>query len=342
MQTWKVVLLFIFCTWNNLSAQYESEILQGKPIEDTLLIIKNDTIHIEQLLSSYKPSPPRWSKLNRLSFDLSEIAFVNWNAGGNNAITTLLKAEFNRKYKDRNIQWTNEILFRFGINLQEGQKLRKTDDVIQMNSTFGARHDALSDWYMSAKFNFLTQLANGYKYPNRDQPISKLMAPGYLLLGVGAEFSPEDKDFSLYISPLTQKSTFVLDQDLADAGSFGVRPAVYDALGVKIRDGQRVFTEIGILITNNLQKKIYENMFLASRLALYTDYLNSFGNIDINWILDLELKVNEYVKASMGTHIIYDNDVKFSEIDSVTGENVPVGPRIQLKQLLGVGLTYNF
>ncbi len=211
-----------------------------------------------------------------------------------------------------------------------------------MNSTFGARHDALSDWYMSAKFNFLTQLASGYKYPDREQPISQFMAPGYLFLGVGAEYSPDDKDVTLYISPLTQKSTFVLDQRLADAGSFGVRPAAYDTLGVKIRDGQKVFTEIGILITHKTQKKISENIFLASRLGLYTDYLNSFGNIDINWILDMELKVNEHVKASLGTHIIYDNDVKFSEIDSETGETIPVGPRIQLKQLLGVGLTYKF
>ncbi|THD69447.1 DUF3078 domain-containing protein [Robertkochia marina] len=340
---YRILLLFvILCNYYQISAQNDSYVLEGKPFQDTLLIIKNDTLQIEQLLSSYQPTPPKWSKVNRLGFDLSEIAFLNWNAGGNNAITTLLRAEFNRKYKDRNIQWTNEMLFRFGLNLQEGQKLRKSDDVIQMNSTFGARHDALSDWYMSAKFNFQTQFASGYKYPDREQPISKFMAPGYLLLGVGAEYSPDNKDMSLYISPLTQKTTFVLDQSLADSGAFGVRPAAFDTLGVKIRDGQKVLTEIGILITHQIQRKIYENMFLASRIALYTDYLNSFGNIDINWILDLELRVNEYVKATLGTHIIYDNDVKFSETDAVTGENVPVGPRLQLKQLLGIGLIYNF
>ncbi|WP_224488394.1 DUF3078 domain-containing protein [Robertkochia flava] len=340
MKYWRI-LLFVFCC-NTLIAQNDQEILGEEPLQDTLLVIKRDTLNLEQLLAKYQPSPPKWTTVNKLGFDLSEIAFVNWNAGGNNAITTLLKAEFRRRYKNRNVQWNNELIMRYGINVQEGQKIRKSDDAIQLNSTFGARHDALSNWYMSAKGNFSTQFSNGYKYPDREQPISRFMAPGYLFLGIGAEYSPDDKDVNLYISPLTQKSTFVLDQDLADAGSFGVRPAAFDSLGNKLRNGQKVLTEIGILISHSFQRKIYDNMFLSNKLTLYTDYLNSFGNIDVNWILDLELRVNEYVKATLGTHIIYDNDVKFSEIDSETGETIPVGPRIQLKQLLGVGLTYDF
>lgn len=335
-----LILFFICCT--GLYAQNDQEIVGEEPLQDTLLVIKKDTLNLEQLLANYKPGPPKWTEVNKLGFDLSEIAFVNWNAGGNNSITTLIKAEFRRKYKFRNVQWNNELVLRYGLNVQEGQKIRKSDDAIQLNTTFGARHDALSSWYMSAKGNFNTQFSNGYKYPDREQPISRFMAPGYLFLGVGAEYAPEGKDLTLYISPLTQKSTFVLDQRLADAGSFGVRPASYDTTGIKIRDGQKVLTEVGILITHSFQKKIYENMFLSNKLTLYTDYLNSFGNIDINWILDLELRVNEYVKATLGTHIIYDNDVKFSEIDTATGETTPVGPRIQLKQLLGVGLTYDF
>ncbi|MBL7471865.1 DUF3078 domain-containing protein [Robertkochia sediminum] len=341
MKYWNVVLLFMFCS--PLIAQTDKEILGDPALPQHKMVIEKDTVDMEEILINFTPAPPKWSKSNKLGFDLSEIAFVNWNAGGNNAITTLLRAEFKRKYKHRNVQWANDLVLRYGINVQEGQKIRKTDDAIQLNSTFGARHDAFSQWYLSAKGNFSTQFSNGYKYPDRDTPISRFMAPGYFFLGVGAEYSPEGKDFTLYLSPLTQKSTFVLDQRLADAGSFGVRPAAYDVVtGEKIRDGQMIFTEVGILITNAFQTKIMENMFLSNKLSLYTDYLNSFGNIDVNWIVDVELKVNEYVKATLGTHIIYDNDIKFSSVESPTGEVTPIGPRIQLKQLLGVGLTYDF
>lgn len=340
MKYWKFIVLLFFCS--SLFAQNDRVILGNKTLGPSKTVVNKDTLDMQDILTNYTPAPSRWDISNKLGFDLSEIAFVNWNAGGNNAITTLLRAEFKRKYKYRNVQWANDLVLRYGINVQEGQKIRKSDDAIQLNSTFGARHDAFSQWYLSAKGNFSTQFSNGYKYPDRENPISRFMAPGYFFLGVGAEYSPEGKDFTLYLSPLTQKTTFVLDERLADAGSFGVRPAVYDATGQKIRDGQKVFTEVGILITNSFQTKVYENMFLSNKLSLYTDYLNSFGNIDVNWILDLELKVNQYVKATLGTHIIYDNDIKFSSILLETGETVPVGPRIQLKQLLGVGLTYDF
>jgi hypothetical protein len=60
----------------------------------------------------------------------------------------------------------------------------------------------------------------------------------------------------------------------------------------------------------------------------------------VEWQLQLEMTVNQYVKANIGTHIIYDDDIKTKEEEN--GEQVIKGPKIQLKQLLGVGLTYSF
>jgi hypothetical protein len=50
--------------------------------------------------------------------------------------------------------------------------------------------------------------------------------------------------------------------------------------------------------------------------------------------------VYHYVKANIGTHLIYDNDVKFKE--GIARTQVTKGPRAQLKQILGVGIEYNF
>ncbi|MEZ4787390.1 MAG: hypothetical protein R2790_05815 [Flavobacterium haoranii] len=52
------------------------------------------------------------------------------------------------------------------------------------------------------------------------------------------------------------------------------------------------------------------------------------------------MTVNNYVKANLGTHLVYDDDIKAKE--EVDGEQVTVGPKVQLKQILGVGLTYTF
>ncbi|NNE76325.1 MAG: DUF3078 domain-containing protein, partial [Pricia sp.] len=78
--------------------------------------------------------PSFWTNINRLGANFSEVAFVNWNAGGNNAISALGNARFERNYKFRYIQWDNYMDLRYGLNLQEGQKLRKTEDVIRLSS----------------------------------------------------------------------------------------------------------------------------------------------------------------------------------------------------------------
>ena len=44
------------------------------------------------------------------------------------------------------------------------------------------------------------------------------MAPGYLFLGVGTSYIDAEKKINLYISPLTQKATFVLEMGVSVLG----------------------------------------------------------------------------------------------------------------------------
>ena len=287
--------------------------------------------------------PSFWTKTNRATINLNEVAFVNWNAGGNNSVSGIMSLHSERNYKFRYVQWNNSLDFRYGLNAQEGQTIRKTDDQIRLSSTFGHRKDTISKWYSSGKMNFNTQLSNGYKYPDRTTPISRLMAPGYLFLGVGTSYIDDAKKLNIYLSPLTQKATFVLDQDLADRGAFGVRKATYDALGNKITDGEKVFMELGILVTNTYERTVAENVLVKSNLSLYTDYLASFGNIDVDWFLDIHLKVNKFISSNIGMHFIYDDDILFDRVVNDLGFVEQNGrPKLQFKQLLGFGVVYAF
>lgn len=287
--------------------------------------------------------PSFWTKTNRATINLNEVAFVNWNAGGNNSVSGIMSLHSERNYKFRYVQWNNSLDFRYGLNAQEGQTIRKTDDQIRLSSTFGHRKDTISKWYSSGKMNFNTQLSNGYKYPDRTTPISRLMAPGYLFLGVGTSYINDAKKLNIYLSPLTQKATFVLDQDLADRGAFGVRKATYDALGNKITDGEKVFMELGILVTNTYERTVAENVLVKSNLSLYTDYLASFGNIDVDWFLDIHLKVNKFISSNIGMHFIYDDDILFDRVVNDLGFVEQNGrPKLQFKQLLGFGVVYAF
>ncbi|MDV7392912.1 DUF3078 domain-containing protein, partial [Arthrospira platensis SPKY1] len=109
-----------------------------------------------------------WTKVNRINFDFNQIAFSNWNAGGNTSISGIMRGTFQRRYQRDNFLWNNELLTRYGINKQEGRELRKTDDQLIINSNFGYKKSAESNWFYSGRFNLTTQFANGYAYPNKE------------------------------------------------------------------------------------------------------------------------------------------------------------------------------
>ncbi|MBC2838415.1 DUF3078 domain-containing protein [Robiginitalea sp. SC105] len=287
--------------------------------------------------------PSFWESKNEFGLQLSEVAFVNWNAGGDNAVSALGKLYFERNYKFRYFQWDNDLELRFGWNAQEGRKWRKTDDAIRFSSTVGYRRDTISSWYYSVKVNFNTQFADGFKYPDRSQPISRFMAPGYLFLGAGTSYIPEWQEFNLYISPLTFKGTFVLDQTLANNGAFGVRKAILDAQGNVLQEGSNLFAELGFLVTHKWEFPVSENIILNHNLSLYTDYLRVFGNVDVDWQLKFDFKVNEFINASILTHLIYDDDILFDRVEAPDGTVIDAGsPRTQFRQQLGIGINYKF
>lgn len=365
------ILLLFFCV-SMLSAQDRDSVPQERTVDtvsidttivDTVVIrriqekmefvprsvdLMNPVISFRQTKALVeKPQrfrvPSFWTDVNKFGINFNEVAFINWNSGGNNSIAALGNVRFERNYKFRYIQWDNYMELRYGLNLQEGQKLRKTDDVIRLSSTFGFQRDTISNWYYSAKANFNTQFSNGYKYPDRETPISRFMSPGYSFLGAGTSYITKDQKFNLYISPLTQKSTFVLDQDLANKGTFGVQRAIFDEDGNIIEPGENIFLEFGFHVTNTWETEIWNNVLLNHRTSLYTDYLREFGNIDVDWELNIDLQVNKYIVTTIGTHVIYDDNVLFGE--EVNAQGVVVNPgetRVQFKQLLGVGVSYVF
>ncbi|MCF6349002.1 MAG: DUF3078 domain-containing protein [Flavobacteriaceae bacterium] len=274
--------------------------------------------------------PIWWQNKNSIGLDISEAAFINWNAGGNNSISGLLNVSIIKTYKKLHLLWNNEIFARYGLNQQQEKGLRKTDDRLQVNSTFGYRKDTISNWFYSIKFNFNTQFTEGFRYPDTSTPISRFFAPAYLFLGIGSQYEIKQRRFSIYLSPITLKSTFVLDDVLSNEGAFGV---------IK---GKKSRHEFGALVQSTWDTEIAKNMVMSNRLSLYSDYLNSFGNVDIDWELNLKLTINKHIKANIGTHILYDNDIKFKDDIDNDGTLETFGARVQLKQLLGIGVLFSF
>jgi len=86
-----------------------------------------------------------------------------------------------------------------------------------------------------------------------------------------------------------------------------------------------------------MKNEFLQNVSFTTKIDLFSNYLNNPQNIDISWETLIALKVNKYISVSLNTHLLYDDDIKILLEDS----EIP-GPRIQFKEIFGVGLSYNF
>lgn len=280
-----------------------------------------------------------WRKGFAANAAFSQLSLTNWASGGQNSVALNSQLTLFADYEKDRTSWKNLIDLAYGFIQQKDDGYRKSDDKIQVSSEFGyliSRRPSLVKW--TTLIDFKTQFDHGYNYPNDSVKISDFMAPGYLTVVTGIKYSPRPF-FTVLYSPLSGKLTFVNDDILANAGAFGVEPAVRDANGAIIRDGKKLNSEFGTYLRVIFEKEIFKNGQLFSRAEFFTDYLMDFGIIDVNWESKLDMKINGWLSASLILHLIYDRDIRFEVTDSngvVTGTE----DRVQFKQYLGIGFKY--
>jgi hypothetical protein len=280
-----------------------------------------------------------WKKGGAIAINFNQTTLTNWAAGGQNSIAMNGLLNMFANYKKNKTTWDNSAELGYGF-LRSGihGPLYKSDDKIDLTSKWG--HEAFYKVYYSALVNFKSQFSDGYNYPNDSVVISDFLAPGYLLGSIGLDYKPND-DLSLYVSPVTGKFTFVNRPDLADAGAFGVEPAELDTAGNIIKHGDRVRKELGAYITFKYKKKLWENISFNTKLDLFSNYFHDFGNIDVNWDVMLNMKVNKFLSVNVNTTLIYDDDIDvpiYDDNEVVIGK----GPRTQFREVLAVGLNFKF
>jgi hypothetical protein len=272
-------------------------------------------------------SAKRWLIKGSGNLQFTQASFSNWAAGGQNSVGLVGWINFKANFRSGKHVWANNVDLGYGFNiLGKGKEAmyNKTNDKIEITSAYGLELHKKKHWYFTVLANFRSQFDNGYNYPDDSTVISKFMAPGYLVAGLGITYAPVSW-FNLYLSPASGRFTFVTDSKLSDAGAFGVEK------------GKTMRGEFGPYLRGNINKDLMKNVNLTSNLELFTDYLHEFGNIDVNWSLLLSMKVNKWLAASIQTQLLYDNDIMIQ-----SAPNEPAGPRTQFKELFGIGLSYQF
>lgn len=284
-----------------------------------------------------KDSP--WKFTGFFSQQLNQVSFSNWVQGGENSLASTSIVNLSLNYKSDDFSWENRLNMAYGILKIENTPMRKNEDRIHFLSKGG--REVAPNLSTSFLAEFRSQFAEGFKYPNDSVVVSRFMAPGNLNISLGVDYKPWEF-LSLFVSPASGKFTFVLDQELADKGSFGVDPAEYDADGNLLRQGSRLNAEFGSLINIMFSKEVFEDIMVESKLTLFNnlfdDDRSNRKNTDVDWETSVNIKINRYITASFLLHLIYDHDT----LIPVENGNADAGftRKVQVKQLLGIGLSY--
>ena len=262
------------------------------------------------------------------SLTINQAAYSNWAAGGTNSIGATGMLNLRLRYSKGKHSWANLLDAAYGFQFlgkAENASYNKTDDKLEFTTAYSFEINKNKKWYLTVLVNFRSQFSNGYNYPNDSVPISRFMAPGYTVAGIGITYKSAGF-FTLYMSPSSGRFTFVLDDTLSKQGAFGVEK------------GKKIRGEFGPYVRADLNKDLAKNINLSSSLELFTDYLHSFGNIDVNWNVLFTLKVNKWLATIINCQVIYDDDVMIQ-----TNAPEPAsGPRTQFKETIGVGISYKF
>lgn len=288
---------------------------QDKTVKDLQNVgttkIKEDTAH-----------KSGWKRGALLNLGLAQGSTSNWAAGGEqNSLALNGYVNLFAHLKRDKVRWYNNLDLFYAVLNTTSQGKRKNDDRIDLFSKYTYQLKPKLGFGMVG--NFRTQFTNGYKYddnPANNKLTSTFMAPGYLTLAPGFDWTPTSY-FSVFFSPISARWTYV------------GRPSLIGFYGIEA--GKKSRLEAGAYLSANFKKEIMKNVVYQSRLDLYSNYLKKPKNIDVFWTNVIGMKVNKLLGVTYNFDLIYDDDVR---IFGPSGN----APRTQIKSLFSVGITAKF
>jgi hypothetical protein len=242
-----------------------------------------------------------WTKKGNISLLFNQSNFSNWAAGGENTISGNVGVNYDFNYKKKEWTWDNKIIASYGlVKTKNASFEKKTDDRFEFNSLLGKK--AKGNWNYSAFLNFRTQMAKGYVYGKNSNGTeirtenTNLLSPGYLTFGPGMLWK-KSNNLKINCAPATSKVTIVdKNSTLPNASYFGVD------------EGESIRFEIGFYTSGYYKFNLMTNVSLENTLNLYSNYIENSENVDIDYQLNLVMKINKYLSTNLSFQAIYDDN----------------------------------
>ena len=271
--------------------------------------------------------PNGWQNEGSIQLLFNQSAFnKEWTGGGTSSIAGNLTVNYEENYRKDRFTWSNKFFGNYGLTKIKGDEYaRKTSDRLEINSIAGLQM-VESNWYYSYFANFRTQFDKGYEF-NTDPDTGEItrvettnfLSPGYLQTGPGLMWK-KNEDFVINIAPATARFIFV-------DSKFTSAPGYVDGEYFGVDAGKSSRFEFGASLSGYLKTKIMENVTMENNINFYSNYLDKPGNIDIDYLMNMDLAINKYLSANLIFQAIYD--------DNAVGA-------FQIREVFGLGVNYNF
>lgn len=340
-------------TIDELQRQHAEIVVEQATIDEELTSVNR---HIDSLTPKRPDAPrPKENIINilneRLSFhgsyglNINQLALSNWAAGGENSATGKAFANFTLIDKKKAFEQKLTGAFAFGISRFADKRIEKSDDKIDL--TYALSLNSRQRFKFSAVATFNTQFADGYKYPNDSTRISGFFAPAYLTVSIGPTFKSKNENLQVFLSPLAGKVTFVMIQDLADQGAFGVKKGYYDAENLWV-PGENIAAAVGVNVIINYKQPIGKSITYTTMLNAFYNYTEKRDDnrlrLDFNWENNFNFVITKFLSTILFVHLKYDHNTTFPVYETVGGEEVVVDniPKLQFKESLGIAFVHKF
>ncbi|MDR6969075.1 hypothetical protein J2X31_003101 [Flavobacterium arsenatis] len=265
-----------------------------------------------------------WKSKGNASLLLNQSNFSNWAAGGENNLSGNLGINYDLNYKKDDWTWDNKLMASYGLVKTNNSPFeKKTDDRLEFNSILGKK--ASGQWSYSAFLNFRTQFTKGYIY-GKDENGAEIrtestdfLSPGYLTFGPGMLWT-KDQNLKINLAPATSKLTFVDNY-------YTSLPGYVDGTYFGVDANKSLRYELGFYASAYYKLDIMANVTAENILNLYSNYLEETQNVDVDYTLNIVMKINRYLSTNFSFQAIYD-------------DNAFRG--LQTRQVFGLGINYGF
>lgn len=254
----------------------------------------------------------------RTSLTITQTAFDNWAAGGNNSFSGRIWANLEHNYTEPYFNVKSVLEGAYTMLITEG-KIKKSEDFFYISSTPSWKIG--EKWEISGSLILKSQFSDTYKSPGDTIMVSSFLSPGTLTVSAGISYAPPKKKLVVYLAPISGNLLMVTNKKLADIGGFGM-PA-----------GQQLKPEFGTFL-----RITYKEVFAKEKIG-YETKLESFWNYSGDWPTlwwenKLFFKFTNLFGANFYLLTIFN--------DKITTPKASQNNFWQFNESLGFGLTFNF